>query len=164
MTEGKVVEWLKQPGDAISKGDPIVVIESDKADMEVESFYDGFLGGIAVEGGGSAAVGSPIAYIAETEAEIDEAQAQVGSAAPAAPAQAPANDPAPAPAPAPVVASVPAAPAPTPVMSPGRMPATPAAKARAAQLRVDLATIRGTGPGGIITIPDVEAAEGKMPR
>merc|ERR1719161_1631644 len=84
MTEGKVVEWLKQPGDAISKGDPIVVIESDKADMEVESFYDGFLGGIAVEGGGSAAVGSPIAFIAETEAEIGEAQSAVGSAAPAA--------------------------------------------------------------------------------
>ena len=43
MTEGKIVSWVKEEGDAISKGEAVVVVESDKADMDVESFYDGFL-------------------------------------------------------------------------------------------------------------------------
>ena len=73
MTEGKIVEWLKSPGDAVAKGESIVVVESDKADMDVETFYDGFLGAVVVPDGSSAAVGDAIAYIAETEAELDEA-------------------------------------------------------------------------------------------
>jgi pyruvate dehydrogenase E2 component (dihydrolipoamide acetyltransferase) len=81
MTEGKVVQWLKSEGDAVEKGEPIVVVESDKADMDVESFEAGFLGAIVVEEGGTANVGSPIAFIAETEAEIPEAQAKGGSSA-----------------------------------------------------------------------------------
>lgn len=88
MTEGKVVQWLKNEGDAVSKGDALVVVESDKADMDVESFEDGFLGSIVIEEGGTANVGSPIAFIAETEAEISDAKAKAGSsngAAPAAP-------------------------------------------------------------------------------
>lgn len=88
MTEGKVVQWLKSEGDAISKGEALVVVESDKADMDVESFEDGFLGSIVVDEGGTANVGSPIAFIAETEAEIADAQAKGGSSAPAAPAPA----------------------------------------------------------------------------
>jgi pyruvate dehydrogenase E2 component (dihydrolipoamide acetyltransferase) len=90
MTEGKVVQWLKNEGDPVAKGEAIVVVESDKADMDVESFEAGFLGSIVVEEGGTANVGSPIAFIAETEAEIAEAQAKAGSsaAAPAAPAEA----------------------------------------------------------------------------
>lgn len=79
MTEGKVVQWLKSEGDAVSKGEALVVVESDKADMDVESFEDGFLGAIVVDEGGSANVGSPIAYIAETEGEIGDAQAKGGA-------------------------------------------------------------------------------------
>lgn len=91
MTEGKVVQWLKSEGDAVSKGEALVVVESDKADMDVESFEDGFLGAIVVDEGGSAGVGSPIAFIAETEGEISEAKAKAGSssAAPAPAAEAP---------------------------------------------------------------------------
>jgi len=48
MTEGKIVSWVKEEGDAISKGEAVVVVESDKADMDVESFYDGFLAHICV--------------------------------------------------------------------------------------------------------------------
>ena len=59
MTEGKIVSWLKQPGDKITKGESVVVVESDKADMDVESFSEGFLGGIVVEEGGMANVGAP---------------------------------------------------------------------------------------------------------
>jgi len=58
MTEGKIVSWLKSPGDKISKGESVVVVESDKADMDVESFSEGFLGGIVVEEGGMANVGT----------------------------------------------------------------------------------------------------------
>lgn len=89
MTEGKVVQWLKSEGDAVSKGEALVVVESDKADMDVESFEDGFLGAIVVDEGGSAGVGSPIAFIAESEGEIADAQAKAGSSAPAPAAEAP---------------------------------------------------------------------------
>ena len=108
MTEGKIVSWLKGEGDAISKGDAVVVVESDKADMDVESFFDGYLAAIAVDDGDMATVGAPIAFVAETEAEIDAAKAMAaaaGGAAPAAPVPEPAAEapaaPAPAAAPAP---------------------------------------------------------------
>ena len=74
MTEGKIVSWTKSPGDKVSKGETVVVVESDKADMDVESFYDGYLATILVEAGQEAPVGDAIALIAETEAEIAQAQ------------------------------------------------------------------------------------------
>ncbi|CAN0094799.1 unnamed protein product, partial [Discosporangium mesarthrocarpum] len=43
MTEGKVVEWLKSKGDKVEVGDPVLVVESDKADMEVEAYDEGYL-------------------------------------------------------------------------------------------------------------------------
>lgn len=58
MTEGKIVSWLKSPGDKISKGESVVVVESDKADMDVESFSEGWLGGIVIDEGGVASVGA----------------------------------------------------------------------------------------------------------
>ena len=74
MTEGKIVSWLKGEGEQISKGEAVVVVESDKADMDVETFYDGYLAYIAVPDGEMATVGAPIAFVAETEAEIAEAE------------------------------------------------------------------------------------------
>lgn len=85
MTEGKIVSWLKNVGDKIAKGESVVVVESDKADMDVESFSEGILGAIVVPEGGVAPVGQPIAYIAESEADLDAAKAKAGGAAPAAP-------------------------------------------------------------------------------
>ncbi|KAF9670652.1 hypothetical protein SADUNF_Sadunf13G0091100 [Salix dunnii] len=55
MTEGKIVSWVKSEGDKLSKGESVVVVESDKADMDVETFYDGYLAAIMVEEGGVAA-------------------------------------------------------------------------------------------------------------
>ena len=93
MTEGKVVSWLKEPGDKVEKGETVLIVESDKADMDVESFYGGYLAAIATPVGAMAPVGAAIAYIAETEAEIAQAQAKVqastAAVAPAAPAAAP---------------------------------------------------------------------------
>ena len=173
MTEGKIVSWVKEEGDAISKGEAVVVVESDKADMDVESFYDGFLAHICVEDGEMATVGAPIAYVAETEAEIPEAQAKAkaasGGAAPAA-AAAPAEA-APAPAPAPAAAApaaaapapAAAAPAPAPVVNTGRIVATPYAKKLAKKSKIKLETIKGTGLNGRITGEDVEKAAGIAP-
>lgn len=73
----------------VTKGEPIVVVESDKADMDVESFSEGILGAIVVNEGERANVGAAIAFIAESEADVEEAKKKAGSNG-AAPAAAPA--------------------------------------------------------------------------
>ncbi len=176
MTEGKIVQWLKKPGDRVERGESVLVVESDKADMDVESFQEGFLAVVLVEAGGTAPVGDTIGLIAESEAEIAEVQAKAKAAAPtavapAAPAPAAPSAPAPPTAPPPAVAA-PApvvAPAPAPVAVPavaatppdGRLVATPRAKKLAAQLGVALAGLRGSGPNGRIQAEDVERAAGR---
>ncbi|QNI50470.1 pyruvate dehydrogenase complex/ dihydrolipoamide acyltransferase (E2) component [Synechococcus sp. RS9915] len=163
MTEGKIVEWLKQPGDKVGRGESVLVVESDKADMDVESFQDGYLAAVLMPSGSTAPVGETIGLIVETEAEIADAQAKATSAAPAASAPAPAAVQAPAPTPAPTQA--PAAPAPVaasaaPVAN-GRVVASPRAKKLASQMGVDLSTVRGSGPHGRIQAEDVEQAGGQ---
>jgi pyruvate dehydrogenase E2 component (dihydrolipoamide acetyltransferase) len=172
MTEGKIVEWLKKPGERVERGESVLVVESDKADMDVEAFQEGFLAAVLMEAGSTAPVGETIGLIVETEAEIAAAKAAAPSPAAAAPAAvAPAAaPPAPAaPAPAPVA---PPAPVPAPVAAPvpvavspragdGRVVATPRARKLAAQLGVDLAALRGSGPNGRIQAEDVEQATGQ---
>ena len=174
MTEGKIVEWLKKPGDRVERGESVLVVESDKADMDVESFNEGFLAAVLMPAGGTAPVGETIGLIVESEAEIAEVQANA-PAAPAVAATPAAAPPAPVPvAPAPVaatpapVAPVPApavaAPAPAPVAvarADGRLVATPRARKLAVQLGVDLAGVRGSGPHGRIQAEDVERAGGQ---
>jgi len=174
MTEGKVVEWLKKPGDRVERGESVLVVESDKADMDVESFQEGYLAAVLIDAGGTAPVGETIGLIVETEAEIAEAAAKApkAPAAAAAPAQveaAPAAAPAPAPAaPAPAPVSRPVVPAPAPVAvaapassATGRVVASPRAKKLATQLGVDLGALRGSGPHGRIQAEDVLAAKGQ---
>ena len=186
MTEGKIVEWLKQPGDKVGRGESVLVVESDKADMDVESFNEGFLAAVLMPAGSTAPVGETIGLIVETEAEIAEAQAKAPGGAGAAPeATAPAQTPAPPvpapPAPAePVVAApvavapvaaapvaapppapvTPAAPPPAPANN-GRVIASPRAKKLASQMGIDLASLRGSGPNGRIQAEDVERAAGR---
>ena len=173
MTEGKIVEWLKQPGDKVERGESVLVVESDKADMDVESFNEGYLAAVLMPAGGTAPVGETIGLIVETEAEI----AEVAAKAPAAPALAPA--PAAAPAPAPAAATptpapaAPVTPPPAPVIAvaapvvapastaSGRVVASPRAKKLASQLGVDLGALRGSGPHGRIQAEDVMAATGQ---
>jgi pyruvate dehydrogenase E2 component (dihydrolipoamide acetyltransferase) len=170
MTEGKIVEWLKQPGEKVARGESVLVVESDKADMDVESFQDGFLAAVLMPAGSTAPVGETIGLIVETEAEIADAKAN----APAAPAAAPAATPAATPPTPPVAAAAPVAPAPVaaapvaaapvaaaPVVSNGRVVASPRAKKLASQMGVDLATVRGSGPHGRIQAEDVEQASGQ---
>lgn len=65
MEEGKVLKWFKHEGDEVKKGDKILEVETDKADMEVEAFDSGKLSKIVVREGQNAPVGAPIAYIGE---------------------------------------------------------------------------------------------------
>ena len=108
MTEGNIASWMKAEGDAITSGDVLCEIETDKATMEVEAVDEGILGKILVaEGTEGVAVNTPIAVILE---EGEDASAADGlAAAPAEAAPEPAAEPAPAPA-APVAAPVPQAP------------------------------------------------------
>ena len=174
MTEGKIVEWLKKPGERVERGESVLVVESDKADMDVEAFQEGFLAAVLMEAGSTAPVGETIGLIVETEAEIAAAKAAApapaaATPAPVAPAAAPpapaAPKPVPVAPPAPGAVQVPAA-APLPVAVPagsgdGRVVATPRARKLAAQLGVALASVRGSGPNGRIQAEDVEQATGQ---
>ncbi len=161
MTEGKIVEWLKQPGDKVGRGESVLVVESDKADMDVEAFQDGYLAAVLMPAGSTAPVGETIGLIVETEAEIPDAQAKAPSASPAAAPQAPAPTPAPTAAPAPTSEPVAAAAVPAPQVTNGRVVASPRAKKLASQMGVDLSTVRGSGPHGRIQAEDVEQAAGQ---
>ncbi|TAF06516.1 MAG: 2-oxo acid dehydrogenase subunit E2 [Nostocales cyanobacterium] len=161
MTEGKIVSWVKSPGDKVEKGETVVVVESDKADMDVESFYEGFLAHIIVPAGESAPIGAAIAYVAETEAEIEAAKTMAGGGSAVAET--------PAPVPVPVAAATTVA---TPVTASqngsnhrqGRLVASPRARKLAKELRVDLNNLKGSGPYGRIVAEDVETAVGKVPQ
>ncbi|KAK8691848.1 hypothetical protein V6N13_075343 [Hibiscus sabdariffa] len=169
MTEGKIVSWMKSEGDKLSKGESVVVVESDKADMDVESFHEGFLAAIMVEEGGVAPVGSAIALLAETEDEIAEAKAKSQSSSGISSAQVVEEKPKQkeeleqaVPAVAPTVSStktVALGSAVHPASEGGkRIVASPYAKKLAKELKVDLGTVVGTGPLGRIVAKDVEAA------
>mmetsp|Transcript_19683 Transcript_19683/g.54211 ORF Transcript_19683/g.54211 Transcript_19683/m.54211 type:complete len:640 (+) Transcript_19683:138-2057(+) len=162
MKEGKVVSWLKSEGDEISAGEAIMVVESDKADMDVEAFEDGFLAAIITEEGESGAVGAPVALIAQEESDIPALQAYAAtlSGAPV-PAAAASATPAAAATAAPAKAQTPAVPA---AASGERVVASPLARKKAEELGVDLSTVAGTGPAGRVTASDVEAtASGAAP-
>ena len=160
MKEGKVVSWLKGEGDAVEAGEAIMVVESDKADMDVEAFEDGFIAAIITDEGESTAVGAPVALIAASEADIPALQAYAATLGGAPAAAAPA-----AAAPAAAKAAPKAAAAPNAAASAGgRVVASPLAKKMAEEMGVDLTTVAGSGPGGRITAGDVtKAASGGAP-
>ena len=154
MTEGKIVSWVKSPGDKVEKGETVVVVESDKADMDVETFYEGYLAHIIVPAGDSAPVGSAIAYVAETEAEIATAKTLANSGSAAATSTA---------TPEPVAATASVG---TPALATqngsnhreGRLVVSPRARKLAKELKVDLTTLKGSGPYGRIVAEDVESS------
>ncbi|MTJ28854.1 dihydrolipoamide acetyltransferase family protein [Aphanizomenon sp. UHCC 0183] len=157
MTEGKIVSWVKSPGDKVEKGETVVVVESDKADMDVETFYEGYLAHIIVPAGETAPVGAAIAYIAETEAEIATAKSLANADNAAAP-----STPAPIPVAVAAVASPVTASQNGSNHEPGRVVVSPRARKLAKELKVDLNTLTGSGPYGRIVAEDVEVAVGKV--
>lgn len=142
MEKGKVVEWLKKPGDPIARGDIVAVVETQKGAFEIEAFEAGVLGEIVVPVGVEAPVGAVLARI-----DGPGAAPRPAMAAPAPPR--PAIQPA---------AQTPPRPA---QIATGRLRISPAAARRAIELGVDLRGLTGSGPGGAIAIADVEAAARK---
>ncbi|KAL6655607.1 hypothetical protein ACP70R_006433 [Stipagrostis hirtigluma subsp. patula] len=154
MKEGKIVSWTASVGDRVAKGDPVVVVESDKADMDVETFHDGIVAAVLVPVGGTVPVGTPIVLLAKSEEEVPLALARAQALS-----QGQGQEP-----PPPPDATAAAPPAPTPVAAPTKGVASPYAKKLAKQHRVDIAEVVGTGPHGRVTAADVEAAAGINPK
>lgn len=143
MDEGKLIEWYVAPGDHVTKGQLVAVVETAKSNIDVESWIEGTVHELLLEPGETVPVGTVIARLLEPGEE---------------PGAAPAPVPAAAPAPAPTVPGAAPAPAPAPTVEPARPRVSPAARRRAAELGIDVATVTGTGAGGAVTLADVEAA------
>src|SRR6516165_161841 len=73
MTEGKITKWLKKPGDKVSSGEAVAEVETDKSNLEIESYEEGYLLDVAVKEGDSAKVGSPIAWVGEKGEKVEKA-------------------------------------------------------------------------------------------
>lgn len=161
MTEGVVAAWLKKVGDPVKSGELIAEIETDKATMEFESFFDGVLLHIGVEAGKGAPVNSLLAIIGQAGEDISglltSAPAVEEKSAPEpAEATTPVAAPSPAPAPTPVAAPAPVAPKVAAVSNNDRMYASPLAKKLADEKGIDLQNIAGSGENGRIVKRDVE--------
>jgi pimeloyl-ACP methyl ester carboxylesterase len=147
MQEGKVVEWPVALGERVEKGQTLLIIESEKAEVEIESIATGFLRHIYVEPEETVPCGTLLAALTDAADEPFDAEAfQRAHDRPEQPT------------------------APTPISSPSapaRREATPAARAGAAitpaarrlarELEIDLRVVPGSGPGGRVTREDVEA-------
>ena len=156
MEEGTIIKWLKRSGEEVSLGEPIAEIETDKATMTYEADAAGFLRIVAGEGE-SRAIGAVIAHLLDSAAA---ASAPVAAPPAAVVAAGPPSEPAEAePAVADALAAAASAPAVAVMTASGtRVKASPVARRTAAQLGVDLAAIRGSGPDGRIVKADVLAA------
>ena len=188
MTEGTLVAWKKKKGDKVSAGDVIAEIETDKATMEWESPEDGTLTEIYVEEGGKVEVGQRIAFIGEEgeaapkeEKKVPEKKPETKKEEPTekeakkpeepkkeqAETEKPASAKAEEKETAPPLESVEEGVSPAP-KQPTRLPpqktaearvkASPVARRIAAELGVDLASVKGTGPESRVTESDVRAA------
>ncbi len=161
MEAGKLVEWKVKPGDEVHRGDIVAVVDTDKADIEIEVFEDGVIDELLVPPGERVPVGAPLALI-RTNGRPERAVAVAPSAEPPA---APAEPPAPPAAHVAAAAPRPGPPAPDAIAAPPRAPAAPArrrvsplARRAAEALGIELASVEGSGPGGAVTRADVERA------
>ncbi len=148
---GKLISWLKKEGETVAKGEPLLEIETDKAVMEIESPGDGVLAGVKVEAGTDVPVGQTIAWIVGPGEAVpaDEVAVESGRkitaalvpAASAVSAGTAANQPA------------------SPTQSSAQpIKISPKARRLASELRVHLADVRGSGPGGEILASDILVA------
>ncbi|MBU1191130.1 MAG: FAD-dependent oxidoreductase [Gammaproteobacteria bacterium] len=159
MTEGVVVTWEKQPGDKITRGTIVATVETDKAVMDVEVFKEGFLSGPIAPIDSTVAVGAAMAYLVGSADEVSRAEALGTRAAhptPTTPENKPSLEPG-ASSLAPKVAPI-SRPGGTPAARPQGRGATPFARKLAGQQGIDLNTVAGSGPMGIIVASDVANA------
>ena len=147
MTEGTLVQWKKKVGQRVVKGEILAEVDTDKAAIEIESFYTGVMEQLLTKPGERVPVGTVMAIIRE---EGTQAQPAV---------QAPTSTPLPQTvSPKKPVSSLPPAPPSiaAPDTEPGRLRISPAARKLAAELGVDPAVVQGTGPDGAITLDDIQ--------
>ena len=152
MTEGVVGQWLKHEGDVVRRGDTLAEIETDKATMELEAYDSGVLTRIIAPEGSTVPIGQPIAVIDDQTGGAEPGGGQVVSTAPTDGAAAAA-----APTPASPAAPAEAGPTQTP-MAAAAVRATPLVRKLAHEHGIDLASVKGTGPGGRIVRADIEGA------
>ena len=152
MTEGVVAAWNKKVGEEVKEGEILAEIETDKATMEFESFYDGVLLHIGVETGNAAPVNSVLAVIGAKDEDVSEilknaAPTEGMDEAPAVVEEK--SAPAPAPAPAPVAQA-------SPINSNEKIFASPLAKKLASEKGIDLNSLQGSGDNGRIIKRDID--------
>lgn len=158
MKSGQVVEWFKRPGDTVQQGEPLAVIESEKATNEVEAPVTGTLRWLEIQEGEDAPVGAALAVIVAPGEELSDEQVSALISEDAEIKRKKAEALAGKKTTTGTSATGTRAPARAPVSPGGRINASPAARRLAQELGVDLATITGTGPGGMIGREDVQRA------
>jgi len=165
MTVGTLVKWLKHEGDAVKSGDMLAEVETDKATMELECFFDGTLLKQFAAAGSQVAIGDALCAVGQPGEKVEApAKKSAPIAAPVEETKSAPPPPAPVPVPAVAPAPAPAAPPPLPVAAaappaPGaRVKISPLARKLAIELSVNPANVQGTGPGGRIVRADIEAA------
>lgn len=160
MDRGTIAKWNKQAGDRVKRGDVLLEIETDKANMDLESYAEGILARIMVKEGEVAEVGAPIGVVAKDEVELQKLQSSgPGGEAPTQELEV-----------RPVTQTADKAGRVEKSSGNGaltteaemthgsdRLKASPLARRIAEQSGIDLATVRGTGPGGRIVRQDVES-------
>lgn len=143
MDEGTLLEWKVRPGETVQKGQVVAVVDTAKAAVDVEIWSPGTIHELLVEPGQTIPVGTVLATLLAP-----------GETAPPAAISVPEAEPAAAHAAVPVAALQPLPPA-----APGeRRRVSPAARKHAEELGIDLAGVLGSGPGGAVTLADVEQA------
>jgi pyruvate dehydrogenase E2 component (dihydrolipoamide acetyltransferase) len=165
MTEGKVIRWYKQPGDAVKKGEPVLEIETDKVNLDLEAEEEGVLGEHLVEAGAMADVGAPLATIsadgktAPPKAKKEEVKAagkndETKVATPVEEEKRPVEKIAEVAKSEPQTQTGPA----RVEESGARVKSSPLARKMAQQMGVSLAGINGSGPSGRIVAADISKA------
>ncbi|MDT8896666.1 MAG: dihydrolipoamide acetyltransferase family protein [Thermanaerothrix sp.] len=158
MAEGTLIRWLKAEGEAVTKGEILAEIETDKATVEVESTHSGVVRRLLVEAGAVVPVGTPIAVIGAPDESIEDVlpgekkgeQAEEKTPTPAVSSKTTEMTPLPV-----TESGVP--------IAEGRIKASPLARRMAREHQLDLRQIRGSGPGGRIVRRDIEAALAAQP-
>ena len=153
MHSGKIVRWHKQEGEKVRRGDILAEVETDKANLEIESFNEGVLLKVSVPAGTEAKVGETIAYIGEAQEKVEEMPLDQAPAF--AQERTSAQEQASPPIGAPEEEAIST---PHILSSPERIKASPLARKIAAAHNIDLNTISGSGPDGRIVREDVERA------
>ena len=173
MESGTLLEWRVKPGDAVKRGDIVAVVDTSKAEIEVEIFEDGVIEELLVPVGDRVPVGTVLATVRALGAAVAAPAIEAAVAAPASPTAvaAPANPTAVAAAANPPAVAAPASPAvvapepavAVPAASGHRLRVSPLARRVAVELGVDLSSVHGSGPNGAINRSDVEHAAPPRP-